>query len=37
MASDLEKQQIEITPGVCDGKPRIAGTFRASAAAPIAA
>jgi uncharacterized protein (DUF433 family) len=26
MASGLEKQHIETTPGVCGGKPRIAGT-----------
>jgi uncharacterized protein (DUF433 family) len=26
MASGLEKQHIEITPGICGGKPRIAGT-----------
>lgn len=26
MASGLEKQHIEITPGVCGGKPRVAGT-----------
>lgn len=26
MASELEKQHVEITPGVCGGKPRIAGT-----------
>ncbi len=26
MAVQIEKQHIEITPGICGGKPRIAGT-----------